>query len=124
MLAMSLSTITLHMVCCGFVAMEWFGLPFGSRAQRLMTLLPTPAFLAPLLFSKYPVWLSIPTTIICGAMVPIAYMGFLILQRSKAYLGSDRQRGLSGAVAVASLLMASAVMVVSLGFYLVKQFGS
>lgn len=30
MLAMSLSTITLHMVCCGFVAMEWFGLPFGS----------------------------------------------------------------------------------------------
>lgn len=123
MLAMALSTITLHMVCCGFVAMEWFGLPFGSRAQRLMTLLPAPAFIAPLLFSKYPVWLSIPTTIICGAMVPIAYVGFLILQRSKTYLGADRQTGLAGIVAILGLLIAAAVILVSLGFYVVKQFG-
>ena len=68
MLAMALSTITLHMVCCGFVAMEWFGLPFGSAKQRLCMLLPVPGFLAPLFWGDLAVWLAIPTTIICGTM--------------------------------------------------------
>lgn len=124
MLAMALSTITLHMVCCGFVAMEFFGLPFGSKKQRLMTLLPLPGALAPLLFAKYPVWLAMPTTIICGAMLPIAYIAFLLLQRSEAYLGKDRQRGLSGLVATGGLIVAMLVIVVSLGFYFTKLLGS
>ena len=122
MLAMALSTITLHMVCCGFVAMEWFGLPFGSRAQRMCMLLPVPGFLAPLLWGDYVVWLAMPTTIICGAMLPIAYVGFLILQRSKAYLGDDRPTGLRGVVATGGLVVAMVVIVTSLAFYLRSKF--
>ena len=114
MLAMALSTITLHMVCCGFVAMEWFGLPFGSLSQRLCMLLPVPGFLAPLFWGDLAVYLAIPTTILCGAMLPIAYVGFLLLQRSKAYLGADRQQGLGGLVATGGLLVAMLVIVVSM----------
>ena len=114
MLAMALSTITLHMVCCGFVAMEWFGLPFGSLRQRLFMLLPVPGFLAPLFWSDYSVYLAVPTTILCGAMLPIAYVGFLMLQRSKAYLGEDRQGGLGGLIATGGLLVAMLVIVVSM----------
>jgi len=121
MLAMTLSTITLHMVCCGFVAMEWFGLPFGSTKQRLFTLLPVPGVFAPMLWSDYAVWLALPTTIICGAMLPIAYIGFLVLQRSKAYMGVDRPVGLRGIVGTAGLLLAMAVLVTALTFYLASK---
>jgi len=98
MLAMALSTITLHMIVCGFVAMELFGYPFGSRAQRLWTLLPLPGVLAPVFWGDYAIWLAVPTTIICGLMLPVAFLGFLILQRSRAYLGADRPRGLLAAL--------------------------
>ena len=123
MLAMALSTITLHMVCCGFVAMEWFGLPFGSTKQRLCTLLPLPGVLAPIFWGDIAVYLAIPTTVICGMMLPVAYFGFLILQRSKAYLGDDRPTGVRGFVATAGLVLAAAILLVSLGFYLVDKFG-
>ncbi|MEC9048384.1 MAG: hypothetical protein VYA51_10250, partial [Planctomycetota bacterium] len=103
-----------HMVCCGFVAMEWFGLPFGSLRQRLCMLLPVPGFLAPLFWGDIAVYLSVPTTILCGTMLPIAYIGFLLLQRSKAYLGADRQQGLAGLVATGGLLVAMLVIVVSM----------
>ena len=121
MLAMALSTITLHMVCCGFVAMEWFGLPFGSKKQRMCMLLPIPGALAPVLFSAYPLWLSMPTTIISGAMMPIAYVGFLILQRKKAYLGDDRATGLRGIASIGVLVVAMVVLVTSLTFYLINK---
>lgn len=114
MLAMALSTITLHMVCCGFVAMEWFGLPFGSLRQRLCMLLPVPGCLAPLFWGDLAVWLAIPTTILCGAMLPIAYVGFLLLQRSKEYLGGDRQTGFGGLVATGGLLVAMLIIIVSM----------
>ena len=114
MLAMALSTITLHMVCCGFVAMEWFGLPFGSLRQRLCMLLPVPGCLAPLFWGDLAVWLAIPTTILCGAMLPIAYVGFLLLQRSKEYLGGDRQTGFGGLVATGGLLIAMLIIIVSM----------
>ncbi|MFK7739773.1 MAG: Nramp family divalent metal transporter [Planctomycetota bacterium] len=124
MLAMALSTITLHMVCCGFVAMEWFGLPFGSRKQRLCMLLPLPGVLAPLFWGDLAVYLALPTTVICGAMLPIAYLGFLILQRSRAYLGDDRPTGWRGFVATAGLVLAAGVIVTSLTIYLMDRFGS
>lgn len=124
MLAMALSTITLHMVCCGFVAMEWFGLKFGSVRQRLCTLLPLPGVLAPIFWGDIAVYLAIPTTVICGMMLPIAYFGFLILQRSKAYLGPDRPTGVRGFVATGGLVVAAGILIVSLGFYLIETFGS
>ena len=64
-----------------------------------------------------------PTTIICGAMLPIAYIGFLILQRSKAYLGDDRPTGGRAVVATGGLVLAMVVIVTSLTFYLINKFG-
>ncbi len=121
MLAMALSTITLHMVVCGFVAAEWFGWPVGSRKHRLSMLLPIPGALAPFVWAEYAVWLAVPTTIVCGAMLPIAYLGFLLLQRSDAYLGADRPRGLRGALASGVLVVAMLVVVAALVAYLVPK---
>lgn len=118
MVAMALSTITLHMLVCGFVAMEWLGLPFGSLRQRLFTLLPIPGALAPFFWGEYAVYLAVPTTIICGGMLPIAYLGFLLLERAPGYLGSERR---AGPWSVLILLTAIVVMVASLVSYLVTK---
>lgn len=112
MVAMALSTITLHMLVCGFVAMEWFGLPFGSVRQRLFTLLPIPGALAPFFWGDYAVYLAVPTTIVCGAMLPIAYLGFLLLERAPGYLGAERRRGpWSSLVLVAAMVVVVAFLV-------------
>ena len=76
--------------------------------------LPVPGCLAPLFWGDLAVYLAIPTTILCGAMLPIAYVGFLLLQRSKAYLGSDRQTGLPGLIATGGLLAAMLIIIVSM----------
>ena len=92
-LGMALSSITLQMICSGFVFMELFDIKFGSWKYRLATLIPTPGVLAPLLWKKAPFELAAYTNIICGLLLPVAYVGFIKLQKSRAYLGDDRPRG-------------------------------
>ena len=108
MLAMALSSITLHMVVCGLVAMEAFGLTFGSRAHRLCTLIPIPGALAPFFWAEYSVWLAVPTTIACGALLPLAYLGFL--KRERSWLGR------------AALLLSIVVVTGFLALYLRQKF--
>ncbi|GAB4153209.1 MAG: divalent metal cation transporter [Planctomycetota bacterium] len=119
MLAMALSTISLHMLVCGFVASEWLGLRVGSMAQRLFTLLPAPAFLAPWFWGDLAVWLAVPTTIACGALLPIAYLGVLRLQCSASYLGEDRPRGAAGALWLAGMVLATLFATGALVLYLI-----
>ncbi|MCA8951907.1 MAG: divalent metal cation transporter, partial [Planctomycetes bacterium] len=122
-LGMAFSTIALHMLVCGFVAMEWFDLPVGSLKQRLWTLLPVPACLAPLFWGDYAVWLAVPTTIVCGAFLPMTYLGILVLQRSRAYLGRDRPEGVAGVFWTIGLLIATVTVTAFLLSYLVGKFG-
>jgi Mn2+/Fe2+ NRAMP family transporter len=123
LLAMALSTISLHMLVCGFVAVEWFGCAVGSRAQRLWSLLPAPACLAPLLFAGVPVWLGVPTNIACGLLLPVTYVGILLLHRSRAYLGADRPRGVGGGLWLLAMLAAIGLLVAAFGLYLAPLVG-
>ncbi|MBK8096437.1 MAG: divalent metal cation transporter [Planctomycetes bacterium] len=114
MLAMAFSTISLHMVVCGFVGAECFGHAVGSRAHRLWTLLPAPAFVAPAFFAGTPAWLGVPTSIACGTLLPVTYIGFILLQRSRGYLGSDRPAGWRGALWLSAMVAATATVVTML----------
>ena len=49
--------------------------------------LPTPGVLGSLFWAQLKLWLNVPTSIIAGCMLPLAYIGFLKLQTSEAYLG-------------------------------------
>ncbi|MEZ6196664.1 MAG: divalent metal cation transporter [Planctomycetota bacterium] len=109
-LGMAMSSISLHMVCAGFVAVELFGVEVGSLRYRLATLLPTPGVLGPLLWKDL-LWVAVPTTVLCGALLPLAYGGFVVLQRSEPYLGADRPRGAKGALWLSAMLAAIAVLV-------------
>lgn len=123
-LGMALSSITLHMQVCGFVATRWLGVEVGSKGYFWATMLPTPAFLAPLVWGKYAVSLALPTTIICGALMPLVYVAFIRMQASSAFLGADRPRGAKGMLWIAGMVLATVVLLAGLGLYLWDKFGT
>ena len=120
-LGMVLTTITLHMVSAGFAVSEMFKLPFGSRGYRLALLLPTPGVLGCFFWSDMSVWLAVPTSIVCGFLLPVAYLGFVKLQRSDAYLGPDRPRGALGAAWLGALVLATVTITAFFGWYLLTR---
>ena len=92
---------------------RWRSEPNGSPNHSIATN-PQHTMCSVIVLSAIAIYLSVPTTILCGTMLPIAYVGFLLLQRSKAYLGADRQQGVGGLVATGGLLVAMLVIVVSM----------
>ncbi len=111
LLGMLLTTITLHMVCSGLACAEMFRLRVGSPAYRAATLLPAPGVLGSVFWGSISVWLAVPTSVIAGALLPLAYVGFIRLQSSRAYLGDDRPRGLLGATWIGAMGVGTAVLV-------------
>ena len=111
LLGMLLTTITLHMVCSGLACAEMFNLRIGSRAYRVATLLPTPGVLGSVFWGSLSVWLAVPTSLLAGAMLPLAYFGFMKLQTSRAYLGDDRPRGAIAKVWLAAMGVGTAILV-------------
>ena len=106
----------LQMICCGFVAIEVFGLKFGSPRYRLACLLPAPGVLGAVLWTDISLWVAVPTTLLCGFLLPLAYLGFVRLQRSSVYLGSDLPRGPKATAWIGAMLVAILVLVVFLGW--------
>ena len=52
-----------------------------------------------------------PTSIVAGLMLPLAYLGFMKLQTSRAYLGDDRPRGPLAVAWLAAMGVGTAVLV-------------
>ncbi|MEM1247001.1 MAG: divalent metal cation transporter [Acidobacteriota bacterium] len=120
-LAMALSSITLQMLCCGFVCAEVFGWKFGGTRYRLATLLPVPGVLGAAFWSDIAVWIAVPTNIVCGLFLPAAYLGFVRLQRSRDYLGQDVPEGLGGRVWWSAMVAISLFLLTFLGWYVVTN---
>ncbi len=116
-LGMALTSITLQMLTAGFVCMELFGWEVGSAKYRLATLLPAPGVLGPVIWNENLLWLAVPTNIVCGLLLPIAYIGFVILHRSKRYLGADMPAGARGRLWTAGMILITLVLTVWLGGY-------
>jgi hypothetical protein len=71
-IGMALSSITMHMLICGFAACEVFGVEPGGWRYRLACLIPAPAMVGVILWESMKTWIAIPTSAICGLMLPIA----------------------------------------------------
>jgi len=97
-LGMAVGSLVMHMLCCGAAAAELFGWEFHSRKYRLALLLPTPAVLGVFLWSTMGAYVVLPTSAICGFLLPIAYIGWLVLNNRRDYLGDDCPGGNRAAV--------------------------
>jgi hypothetical protein len=67
------------------------------------------------------VWLAVPTSIIAGAMLPLAYIGFIKLQTSRAYLGDDRPGGPLAIAWLVAMGVGTAILVWFLAMSAVKD---
>ena len=92
-LGMAAGSLVMHMLTCGAAAMEMFDLEEGSFKYRLACLIPTPAVLGVFLWSVMGPYVILPTSAFCGILLPIAYIGWLLLNNKKAYLGNDMPTG-------------------------------
>lgn len=92
-LGMAVGSLVMHMLCCGSAAAEMFGWSHDSRKYRLALLLPTPAVLGVFVWSTMGAYVVLPTSAICGFLLPIAYVGWLVLNNRPDYLGEDMPRG-------------------------------
>ncbi len=92
-LGMAVGSLVMHMLCCGAAAGALFNWEPHSRNYRLALLLPTPAVLGVFLWSTMGAYLVLPTSAICGFLLPIAYLGWLALNNRSDYLGEDRPVG-------------------------------
>jgi Mn2+/Fe2+ NRAMP family transporter len=92
-LGMAVGSLVMHMLCCGAAARALFNLEHNSLQYRLALLLPTPAVLGVFLWSSMGPYVILPTSAICGFLLPIAYVGWLFLNNNSAYLGDDQPRG-------------------------------
>ena len=62
-LGMTLTTILLLMLVCGFIAVEIFKVSPTGWGYRLATLLPAPGCLGPLFWGESGFWLAVPTSV-------------------------------------------------------------
>ncbi len=94
-LGMAVSTIIILMLINGFAFCEMLGVPSTSNWHRLGSLMPAIGVIGPFVWGKAAPALATPTSVISGAMLPIAYVAFLLLMNSPRVLGSAMPRGLN-----------------------------
>ena len=123
LLGMLLTTITMHMVSAAFAISEMFDLKFGSIGYRLALLIPTPGVLGAFIWDDMVVWVAVPTSIATAVLLPIAYFGFIKLQRSPAYLGDDMPRGGRGRSILGAMIFGTTIVVVFLVWTLITKLG-
>jgi manganese transport protein len=108
-LGMCFTTLTIEMVICGFVLSEMMGFEPGGRAYRVATMTANIGLLGA--FYRVPFWLPVLASSTALVMLPVAYVGFFILQNKRSYLGNAVPGGLKGAVWNALLLLAVLIVV-------------
>jgi Mn2+/Fe2+ NRAMP family transporter len=104
-LGMAIGSLVMHMLCCGAAASAMFGWEQNSRNYRLALLLPTPAVLGVFLWSSMGSYVVLPTSAICGFLLPIAYLGWFVLNNRRDYLGTDCPQGGKAALYNAAMLL-------------------
>ncbi len=92
-LGMALSTIIILMLINGFAFCEMINVPPDGSMHRLGSFIPAVGVLGPFVWGQAAPALAVPTSIIGGAMLPIAYLSFLLLMNSRRALGDAMPTG-------------------------------
>lgn len=109
-MGMACGAISAHMVCCGFTCCEMFNLEYTPARYRLFSLVPAIGLLG-VAFDR-PFWMPVLASAIALTMLPVAYIGFFILQNKRSYLGDAVGRGWKRAAFNAVLILALILAVV------------
>jgi Mn2+/Fe2+ NRAMP family transporter len=92
-LGMALSTIIILMIINGFCFCEMIGASPDGPMHRIGSLLPAVGVVGPFVWGAAAPALATPTSVIGGAMLPIAYFSFFLMMNSRVVLGPAMPRG-------------------------------
>jgi len=90
---MALSTIIILMLINGFAFCELLNVPAEGTMHRIGSFIPAVGVLGPFYWAEAAPALAVPTSVIGGAMLPIAYLSFLLLMNSRHALGDSMPTG-------------------------------
>lgn len=120
-IAMALSSITMQMLSSGFACAEVFGWRRGTVGHTIGALLPAIGVLGAVFWNDIVMWVAVPTNVVCGFLMPIAYVGFIRLQHSRAYLGDARPTGGRATLWMLGMVVATLVLVIGLAQVVVRE---
>lgn len=107
LIAMTCSAISTHMVVCGFTLCEMFGLEYTKTRFRIFALAPAIGIIG--VVTPLPFWFPVVASAVCFAMLPIAYLTFLIMNNMRSYIGDAVGKGWPRAAFNAILVVALAM---------------
>jgi len=110
-LGMALSTIIILMLINGFTLCEMFGVPDNRVIHLLGCLIAGAGGMAgPFLWTgDAKAALAIPTSVIGGAMIPIAYYTFFLMMNSRRILGDSMPTGVRWLIGNILMLIATSI---------------
>ena len=112
-LGMAVSTIIILMLINGFAFCELLNVPAEGTMHRIGSFIPAVGVLGPFIWKAAAPALAVPTSVIGGAMLPIAYVSFLLLMNSRPVLGDAMPTG--GRRVVWNVLMITGTGIASFG---------
>lgn len=110
-LGMAVSTVIILMAINGFAFCEAIGKPSTGNWHRIGSMIPAIGVVGPFVWAKAAPALATPTSVVGGAMLPIAFVTFLLLMNSKSLLGDAMPTG--GRRIIWNILMITATLVAS-----------
>ena len=116
--AMALNAIILHMIVCGFVITEVFNIAPGSLGEKMAALIPVPGIIGVIYWEEIGPWIAMPTGAVAGLLLPVAYIGFFILNNNSSYLGKYRPRGWKALIWNAAMILAITISIASIAYYI------
>ena len=92
MFAVGFSTIITHMLACGFIGCELFGLDHRGRAGMWFSMLPAVGVVGVAI--KFPFFAAVTASTLAALLMPAAVVGFILLLNMPSYMGEAMPRGL------------------------------
>jgi len=91
--AMTLNAATMLMLINGLCLCEMFGKPAKGKLQLVGSLIPAVGVLGAFFWNDAKMWLAVPTSVFCAALLPVAYIAFFLMMNQKTFMGKDMPRG-------------------------------
>jgi len=114
--AMTLNAATMLMLINGLCLCEMFGKPAKGRLQIIGSLIPAIGVLGAFFWNDAKMWLAVPTSVFCAALLPVAYIAFFLLMNQKKFMKEDMPTGLSRVIWNV-LMSASVLLTAALSFW-------
>lgn len=106
--AMTLNAATMLMLINGLCFCAMLGKPAKGIPQVIGSLIPAIGVLGAFFWNDAKMWLAVPTSVFCAALLPIAYIAFFLLMNQRKFLGDDMPKGIVRAIW--NVLMALSVL--------------